>query len=76
VGPSKAIVVLLEELDECEPELCAKACPNFDFVVLIMGVDTDFVEFIYHYYKKGIPRELKTHAKSFSRGFKYYLGIW
>ena len=47
MGPSKAIVVLLEELDECESELCAEACPNLDFVVRIMGVDIDVVEFIY-----------------------------
>lgn len=33
VGPSKAIVVLLEELDECKLELCAEACSNLDFVV-------------------------------------------
>ena len=47
MGPSKAIVVLLEELDGCEPELCAEVCLNLDFVVLIMGVDTDIVEFDY-----------------------------
>ena len=40
-------MVLLEELDECELELCVEACPNLDFVVWIMGVDTDVVEFIY-----------------------------
>ena len=33
VGRSKAIVVLHEELNECEPELCTEACPNLDFVV-------------------------------------------
>ena len=47
VGPSKAILVLLEELDEYERGLCAKACSNLDFVVRIMGVDTDVVEFVY-----------------------------
>ena len=47
VGPSKAIVVLLEELDECESELCAEACPNLDFVVQIVGMDADIVEFVY-----------------------------
>ena len=47
VGPSKAIVVLREELDECEPELCTEACPNLDFMVWIVGMDVDVVEFIY-----------------------------
>ena len=47
VGPSKAIVVLLEELNEYESEFCAEACPNLDFVVRIVGMDTDVVEFIY-----------------------------
>ena len=47
MGPSKAIVVLLEEFDECEPKLCAEACPNLDFVVWIVGMDADVVEFVY-----------------------------
>ena len=47
VGPRKAIVVLLEELDECKPKLCAEACSNLDFVVWIVGMDADVVKFIY-----------------------------
>ena len=47
VGPSKAIVVLLEELDEYELELCAEACPNFEFVVRIVGMYADIVKFFY-----------------------------
>ena len=47
VGPSKAIVVLREEFDECEPKLCIEACPDLDFVVQIIGMDVDIVEFIY-----------------------------
>ena len=47
VGPSKAIVVLREELDECEPELYTEACPNLDFVVRIVGMDANIIEFIY-----------------------------
>ena len=47
MGPSKAIVVLREELDECEPELCTEACPNLDFEVRIVGMDADIVKFIY-----------------------------
>ena len=47
MGPSKAIVVLSEECDECKPELCTKACPNLDFVVRIVGMDADVIEFIY-----------------------------
>ena len=40
-------MVLREELDEREPELCTEACPNLDFVVRIVGMDADVVEFIY-----------------------------
>ena len=47
VGPGKAIVVLSEECDECEPELCAETCPDLDLVVWIVRVDADVVEFIY-----------------------------
>ena len=47
MGPSEAIVVLREEFDECEPELCTEVCPNLDFVVRIVGMDADIVEFIY-----------------------------
>ena len=46
VGPGKAIVVLSEECDECEPELCAETCPYLDLVVRIVGMDADVVEFI------------------------------
>ena len=44
--PSKAIVVLLEELDECEVEFGAEVCSNLDLVVWIIGMDADVVEFI------------------------------
>ena len=47
VGPSKEIVVLSKECDECEPELCTEACSNLDFVVRIVGMDADIVEFVY-----------------------------
>ena len=47
VGPSKTILVLLEELDECEPELRAEVCSNLNFVVQIVGVDADVVKFVY-----------------------------
>ena len=47
VGPSKAIVVLRQELDECKPELCAESCPDLDFVVWIVRMDADVVKFIY-----------------------------
>ena len=46
VRPSEAIVVLSEEFNECEPELYTEACPNLDFVVRIVRVDADIVEFI------------------------------
>ena len=47
MGPCKAIVVLREELDKCESELCTEACPDLDFVVQIVGMYADVVEFIY-----------------------------
>ena len=47
VGPSKVIVVLLEELDECEAEFRAEARSNLDLVVWIIGVDANVVKFIY-----------------------------
>ena len=33
VGPSEAIVVLLEELYECKAEFGAEACSNLDLMV-------------------------------------------
>ena len=47
VGPGEAIVVLCEEFDECEPELYTEACPSLDFIVRIVRIDTDVVDFIY-----------------------------
>ena len=47
VGPNKTIVVLREEFDECESELGTEACPNLDFVVRIVGMDADVIEFVY-----------------------------
>ena len=46
MGPIIAIVVLLEELNECEAEFYAEACSNLNLVVWIR-VDADVVEFIY-----------------------------
>ena len=40
-------MVLREEFDECEQELCTEACPDLDFVVRIVGMNADVVEFIY-----------------------------
>ena len=47
VGPSEAIVVLLEELDECKAEFGAEACYNLDLVVQVIGMNADIVEFTY-----------------------------
>ena len=47
VEPSKAIVVMHEELDEYKPELLTEVCPNLDFVVRVVGMNVDAVEFIY-----------------------------
>ena len=50
VGPGETTVVLRQEFDECEPELCAESCPDLDYVVRIVGVDTNVVEFIYAWF--------------------------
>ena len=47
VGPIKAIVVLLEELDECEAEFGAEVHPYLDFVVRVIKMNTYIIEFIY-----------------------------
>ena len=47
VRPSEAIVVLLEELDECKGKFKAKACSNLDLVVWVVGIDVDIIKFVY-----------------------------
>ena len=47
VRPSEAIMVLLEELNECTVEFRAEACSNLDLVVWVVGMDADIIEFIY-----------------------------
>ena len=47
VGPSKAILVLLEELDECESEFGVEAHSNLVLVVQVIGMNADIVELIY-----------------------------
>ena len=46
VRPGKAIVVLSEECDECEPELYAETCADLDLVVQIVRMDANVVKFI------------------------------
>ena len=45
--PSKAIVVLLEELDECRADFGAETRSNLYLVVRVIGMNVDIVEFIY-----------------------------
>ena len=47
VRPSEAIMVLLEELDECKAEFGAKVRSNLDIVVRVVGIDADTIEFVY-----------------------------
>ena len=47
VGPSKAIVVLLEELDECKAEFGVEVRSNLDLVVRVIGMNADIIEFVY-----------------------------
>ena len=47
VGPNEAIVVLLEELDECKAEFRADVCSDLNFVVWVVGVDAEIVKLIY-----------------------------
>ena len=47
MGPSKAIVVLLKELNECEVEFGAGAGSNLDLVVWVIEMNADIIRFIY-----------------------------
>ncbi len=47
MGPSKAIVVLPEEVNECEAKFWAEACSDLDLVVQVSRMDADVVEFVY-----------------------------
>ena len=47
VRPSEAIVVLLEEFNECKAKFRAEACSNLDFVVWVVFMDTYIIEFFY-----------------------------
>jgi len=39
--------MLREEFDECEPEFQAEPCSDLHFVVWIVWMDADIVEFVY-----------------------------
>ena len=47
VRPSKAVMVLFEELDECKVEFGAEACSNLDLVVRVVRMDVEIIEFVY-----------------------------
>ena len=47
VRPSEAIMVLLEELDECKTEFRAEACSNLDLMVWVVRMDVNIIEFVY-----------------------------
>ena len=47
MGLSKAIMVLLEELDEYESEFKAEARSNLDLVVQVIGMNAYIIKFIY-----------------------------
>ena len=47
VRPSKAIVVLFEELDECEVHLIAETCSDLDFVIWKVKMDANIIKLIY-----------------------------
>ena len=47
VRPSEAIMVLLEELDECKAQLEAEACSDLDFVIWKVWMDANIIKFIY-----------------------------
>ena len=47
VRPSKAILVLLEELAECKAEFGAEVCSNLDLMVRVVGMDADIVKLVY-----------------------------
>ena len=47
VGPSKAVVMLLEKLNECKAEVGSKTCANLDLVIQKVWVDADIIQLIY-----------------------------
>ena len=47
VKPSKAIVMLYEELDECKVEFRAEACSNLDIVIWIIRMDVHIIKLVY-----------------------------
>ena len=47
VRPSKAIVMLFEELDEYKVQLRAETCSDLDFVIWKVRMDAYIIKFIY-----------------------------
>ena len=44
---SEAIVVLSEELDECEVDFRAEACFNLDLMIWIVRMDAHIIKLVY-----------------------------
>ena len=47
VGPSKAVVMLLEKLNECKAKVGPEMRTNLDLVIQKVGVDTNIIQLIY-----------------------------
>ena len=47
VRPSKVVVTLFEELDECKSQFRAEACSNLNLVISKVRMDANIIKLIY-----------------------------
>ena len=45
--PSKAVVILFEELDKCKVKFGVEVCSNLDLVIQKVGMNANIIKFIY-----------------------------
>ena len=47
IGPSKVVVTLLEELNECKVKFGAETCTNLDLVIWESGMNANIIKLVY-----------------------------
>ena len=47
MGPSKAVVMLLEELNECKGKFEVEMCTNLDLEIWEVGMNANIIKLIY-----------------------------
>ena len=47
VGPGKAVMVMLEELDECRAKVKYESSANMNLVIWKVWIDRDIIQFVY-----------------------------